>query len=709
MPGITITVSTILGLFGLGIAFFFMKQVMAVPLDMGLQEKDSKRLKFIHGAIADGAMAFLKQEYKFLTIFMLAFAVIIALLIDDAHTPDLREGIYTALAFLFGGAISIASGYIGMKVAVQGNARTTVSAKNDIGSAFDVAINSGAVMGFALVGLATLGLVIIYVVMSALMSDLGPDNSHILMEVIAGFGLGGSTIALFARVGGGIFTKAADVGADLVGKVEQGIPEDDPRNPAVIADNVGDNVGDVAGMGADLFGSCAESTCAAMVISAIAFAADPNALLYPILISAVGIPISLITKLMVTVKTEDDVAPALMKLLIISSALMAFVMYFFTTALIPEVFDLNGEQYSNMGVYYCFLAGLTAGLTVGLLTGYYTSEKFAPVQEVAKACETGVATNIIYGLALGYKSTVLPYLAIAVSIFVSWELAGMYGIAIASLGMLGTLVLTLTIDAYGPVADNAGGIAEMVGLEKEVRRRTDILDSAGNTTAAIGKGFAIGAAILTSLALFAAFITIAGTLRGEAITMSLLDPLVFTSLFVGAALPFLFSAMTMKSVGKAAFAMIEEVRHQFKTIPGIMEGTGEPNYARCVAISTQAALKEMIAPGILIMGSPLVVGFLFGVEAVAGLLAGSLVTGGVLAIASSNSGGAWDNAKKYIEAGNLGGKGSDVHTASVVGDTVGDPMKDTSGPSLNILIKLSAILSLVFAPFFVQYGGILVG
>ncbi|MCH8175369.1 MAG: V-type H(+)-translocating pyrophosphatase [Proteobacteria bacterium] len=709
MPGITITVSTILGLFGLVIAFFFMKQVMAVPLDMGLNAKDSKRLKFIHGAIAEGAMAFLKQEYKFLAIFMLVFAAIIALLIDDAHTPDIREGIYTAIAFLFGGVISIAAGYIGMKVAVQGNARTTVSAKNDIGSAFNVAINSGAVMGFALVGLATLGLVIIYVVMSALMSDLGPDNNHILMEVIAGFGLGGSTIALFARVGGGIFTKAADVGADLVGKIEKGIPEDDPRNPAVIADNVGDNVGDVAGMGADLFGSCAESTCAAMVISAVVFAADPNALLYPILISAVGIPISLITKLMVTVKTEDDVAPALMKLLIISSGLMAFVMYFFTTALIPEAFELNGEQYSNMGVYYCFLVGLTAGLTVGLLTGYYTSEKFAPVQELAKSCETGVATNIIYGLALGYKSTVLPYLAIAVSIFVSWELAGMYGIAIASLGMLGTLVLTLTIDAYGPVADNAGGIAQMVGLEKEVRRRTDILDSAGNTTAAIGKGFAIGAAILTSLALLAAFITIAGTLRGEAITLNLLEPLVFTSLFVGAVLPFLFSAMTMKSVGKAAFAMIEEVRHQFKTIPGIMDGTGEPDYARCVEISTQAALKEMIAPGILIMASPLVVGYLFGVEAVAGMLAGSLITGGVLAIASSNSGGAWDNAKKYIEAGNLGGKGSDVHTAAVVGDTVGDPMKDTSGPSLNILIKLSAILSLVFAPFFVQYGGILVG
>lgn len=707
MSGITITVTTVLSLMGLGIAFFYMKKVVSIPLDLGLEDEQAKKLTFIHGAIAEGAMAFLKQEYKVLTIFMVVFAAIIAILINDTHTPNIHEGIYTAIAFLFGGAISIASGYIGMKVATQGNARTTVSAKKDISAAYDVAINAGAVMGFALVGLATLGLVIIYVVMKFLLADLGEENNHILMEVIAGFGLGGSTIALFARVGGGIFTKAADVGADLVGKVEQGIPEDDPRNPAVIADNVGDNVGDVAGMGADLFGSCAESTCAAMVISAIAFAGNPDALLFPILISAVGIPIALLTKLMVSVKTEEDVAPALMKLLIISSAIMAVVMYFFTVALIPAEFVLNDANYTNVGVYFCFLAGLISGLVVGLLTGYYTSEKFSPVQEVAKSCETGVATNIIYGLALGYKSTVLPYLAIAASIFISWELAGMYGIAIASLGMLGSLVLTLTIDAYGPVADNAGGIAEMVGLESEVRRRTDILDSAGNTTAAIGKGFAIGAAILTSLALFAAFITIAETLRGEPITMSLLEPLVFTFLFIGAVLPFLFSAMTMKSVGAAAFAMIEEVRHQFKTIPGIMEGTGTPDYAKCVAISTQAALKEMIAPGVLIMGSPIVVGFLFGVEAVAAMLIGSLVSGGVLAIASSNSGGAWDNAKKYIEAGNHGGKGSDEHTAAVVGDTVGDPMKDTSGPSLNILIKLSAILSLVFAPFFVQYGGIL--
>jgi H(+)-translocating pyrophosphatase len=709
MASTTILMTVALSLLGLAIALFYMKKVNDIPVDMGLEADQSERLRFIHTAIAEGAMAFLKQEYKFMTIFMVGFGILIFLAIDDQHTPQYNEGLYTALAFLFGGLISVASGYIGMKVATAGNARTTVSAKQSISKAYDVAINSGAVMGFALVGLATLGLVIVYVVMSSLMSELGPENNHILMEVIAGFGLGGSTIALFARVGGGIFTKAADVGADLVGKVEQGIPEDDPRNPAVIADNVGDNVGDVAGMGADLFGSCAESTCAAMVISAAAFATNTDALLYPILISAVGIPISLLTKLLVSVKKEDDVAPALMKLLIISSALMAVVMYFVTLAMVPADFAIGENTYSNVGVYFCFLSGLVSGLAVGLLTGYYTSEKYAPVQEVAKSCETGVATNIIYGLALGYKSTVLPYICIAISIFVSWELAGMYGVAIASLGMLGTLVIALMIDAYGPVADNAGGIAEMVGLESEVRRRTDVLDSAGNTTAAIGKGFAIGAAILTSLALFAAFITISEKLSGEAFTMSLLNPLVFTSVFIGAVLPFLFTAMTMKSVGKAAFAMIEEVRHQFRTIPGIMEGTGKPDYAKCVAISTQAALKEMIAPGVLIMGTPLVVGYLFGVEAVAGVLAGSLVCGGVLAISASNSGGAWDNAKKYIEAGNLGGKGSEEHKAAVVGDTVGDPLKDTSGPSLNILIKLSAILSVVFAPFFVQYGGILLG
>ncbi len=719
MPGITLTLTTLLSLLGLAVAFYYMKKVNAVPLTLGLEGEKAERLTFIHGAIAKGAMAFLKAEYRVLMWFMIAFAAVIAVLISyptydgDKNVIGNVPGLWTAIAFLFGALISISAGYIGMKVATAGNARTTVSAKQDIAHAFQVAINSGAVMGFALVGLTTLGLVLIYLFMTMV---LGPDvagdshNNHVLMEVIAGFGLGGSTIALFARVGGGIFTKAADVGADLVGKVEQGIPEDDPRNPAVIADNVGDNVGDVAGMGADLFGSCAESTCAAMVISAIAFAGDPNALLYPILISAVGIPVSLLTKLLVKVEHEEDVAPALMKLLVISSGLMAVAMLFFTYYLLPESFTLNGETYSNMDVYWCFLAGLIAGLAVGLLTGYYTSEKYGPVKEVAKSCETGVATNIIYGLALGYKSTVLPYLCIAASIFISWQFAGMYGVAIASLGMLGPLVIALMSDAYGPVADNAGGIAEMVGLESEVRRRTDILDSAGNTTAAIGKGFAIGAAILTSLALFAAFITASNSMldsKGmDMVSVNLLDPVVYTRLFIGAVLPFLFTAMTMKSVGKAAFDMIEEVRRQFKTIPGIMEGTGEPDYAQCVEISTKAALREMIAPGVLIMGTPILAGFLFGVSSVAGLLAGSLVSGGVLAISASNSGGAWDNAKKYIEAGNHGGKGSEEHKAAVVGDTVGDPLKDTSGPSLNILIKLSAILSLVFAPFFVEYGGI---
>jgi H(+)-translocating pyrophosphatase len=706
----------LLSLFGIGVAFFYMKKVNDIPVDLGLGKEESDRLKSIHGAIAEGAMAFLKQEYKTLSYFMIGFAVVIALLTDNHETEVANEGMWTAISFLFGAIISVLSGYVGMKVATAGNARTTVSARNSLADAFVVAINSGAVMGFALVGLATLGLILIYLFMKMVLADV-PNN--VLMEVIAGFGLGGSTIALFARVGGGIFTKAADVGADLVGKVEKGIPEDDPRNPAVIADNVGDNVGDVAGMGADLFGSCAESTCAALVISALAFATDINAMLYPIMITAVGIPVSLVTKLVVSVKTEEQVSPALKRLLMISSVVMAVLMYFVTVAMIPESFMIDDAMYSANGVYFCFLSGLIAGLAVGLLTEYYTSGDYKPVQEIAKSCETGSATNIIFGLALGYKSAVLPYLAIAISIFVSWQLAGMYGIAIASLGMLGTLVIALMIDAYGPVADNAGGIAEMVGLDKEVRRRTDVLDAAGNTTAAIGKGFAIGAAILTSLALFSAFITHSQNLMRAlpeyganfdlVSAITLLDPMVYTSLFIGAVLPFLFSAMTMKSVGSAAFDMIEEVRRQFREIPGIMEGQGRPQYGQCVAISTQAALREMIAPGVLIIGTPLVVGFLFGVQAVAGLLAGSLVAGGVLAIASSNSGGAWDNAKKYIEKGHHGGKGSEEHKAAVVGDTVGDPLKDTSGPSLNILIKLSAILSLVFAPFFVNYGGILVG
>src|SRR5210317_1703097 len=704
----SVTIILALSLFGLAVAFYYSHTVSRVAIDMGVEDADTRsKLRKIHSAIAEGAMAFLKQEYKFMAIFMVLFGIVIALLIDDHHTKNVNEGIYTAVAFIFGAIISVASGYIGMKIATAGNARTTVSANQSLSGAFNVALHSGAVMGFALVSLASLGLLLIYLGLKYVMPD--DVSPHVLMEVIAGFGLGGSAIALFARVGGGIFTKAADVGADLVGKVEAGIPEDDPRNPAVIADNVGDNVGDVAGMGADLSGSCAESTCAALVISALAFAGDLNGMLYPIMITAVGIPISLLTKVLVNVHTEEQVAPALKRMLIISSTIMAAVMFFVTDMLVPAEFAIAGVEYTSLGVYLCFLTGLIAGLVVGLLTEYYTSDAYKPVREVAESCQTGAATNIIFGLALGYKSSVGPYLAIGLAIYIPWMLAGMYGIAIASLGMLGTLVIALTIDAYGPVADNAGGIAEMAGMPEHVRERTDILDSAGNTTAAIGKGFAIGAAILTSLALFAAFITASEKLQGSPINMSLLDPVVYTSAFVGAVLPFLFTAMTMKSVGKAAFAMIEEVRRQFRTIPGIMEGTGEPEYAQCVAISTKAALREMIAPGILIMGTPLLAGYLFGVASVAGILVGSLVAGGVLAIASSNSGGAWDNAKKYIEAGHHGGKGSDEHHAAVVGDTVGDPLKDTSGPSLNILIKLSAILSLVFAPFFVEFGGILLG
>lgn len=711
-----VTIILALSLFGLATAFYYTTSVGKVAIDMGVEDADIKtRLAKISAAISSGAMAFLKQEYKFMAIFMVVFAAIIAALIDDHHTDYVNEGIYTAVAFLFGAVISIASGFIGMRIATVGNVRTTVSANKSLSDAFNIALHSGAVMGFGLVGLASLGLLLVYLLLVNVMPEQLP--THVLMEVIAGFGLGGSSIALFARVGGGIFTKAADVGADLVGKVEAGIPEDDPRNPAVIADNVGDNVGDVAGMGADLFGSCAESTCAAMVISAIAFAGNVDALLYPIVISAVGIPISLVTILLVRVNTEQQVGPALKKMLVISSVLMAVVMYFVTMQLLPKTFDMTGIDCSALEVYYCFLAGLVAGLVVGLLTEYYTAHDYKPVREVAQACETGAATNIIFGLALGYKSAVGPYLAIGLAIYIPWILAGMYGVAIASLGMLGTLVIALTIDAYGPVADNAGGIAEMAGMDEHVRERTDVLDAAGNTTAAMGKGFAIGAAILTSLALFAAFLTRADLLLKEEHgpsydllgSINLLDPMVYTGLFIGAVLPAYFSAMTMKSVGAAAYKMIEEVRRQFREIPGIMEGKGDPDYDQCVAISTQAALKEMIPPGVLIMGAPLVTGFLFGIEATAGLLAGSLVSGGVLAISSSNAGGAWDNAKKYIEKGNLGGKGTEAHKAAVVGDTVGDPLKDTSGPSLNILIKLSAILSLVFVPFFVQYGGVLMG
>lgn len=673
-------------------AIVYAAKVRAVSIESGGNAQEVSRFKEISDAIAEGAMAFLSREYKYVAAFAVAFAAVIYLTLDLSDTPDINEGAYSAVAFLVGAVVSSLSAFLGMKIATLGNVRTTVMARKGIADAFRVAFQSGAVMGFGLVGLAVLGLITLVLIY---MSQI--DNTHLAMEMVAGFGLGGSTVALFGRVGGGIYTKAADVGADLVGKVEQGIPEDDPRNPAVIADNVGDNVGDIAGMGADLFGSCAEATCAALVIGATAAAIAENetARLYPVLLTAVGIPVCLITALFARMKPDAKSAePVLKWQLLLSTILMTVAIVVVTKFGMIDSFWLGDKEVTRNGVLTSVLAGLWAGLLIGYVTEYYTSHAYGPVRQVADASKTGPATNIIYGISLGYKSSVIPVLALAVTTYLSWHLAGMYGIALAAIGMISTIATGLTIDAYGPVSDNAGGIAEMAELGPEIRKRTDTLDAAGNTTAAIGKGFAIGSAVLTALALFAAFLT-----RSGVGSLNLLDPIVFASVLVGGVLPFLFTAQTMLAVGSAAFSMIEEVRRQFKTIPGLLEGRARPDYKSCVAISTTAALKQMVPPAILVIASPLAMGVLFGIEALAGLLAGSLITGVVMALSSSNSGGGWDNAKKYIESGVHGGKGSDAHKAAVVGDTVGDPFKDTSGPSLNILMKLMAILSLVFAPF----------
>ncbi|MES2766378.1 MAG: V-type H(+)-translocating pyrophosphatase [Bacteroidota bacterium] len=704
-----------LGLLALAVAFMYRTQVLKVSVDEGAESpKEAERLREIGTAIAEGAMAFLGREYRMMGMFLVVFAVIIMFTIDDPSTPDIQEGFYSAIAFVIGAGISTLSGYIGMRIATQGNIRTASSARKSLSSAFKTAFHSGAVMGFGLTGLAVLGLMLVYLGIDAILPNV---DKKILMEILSGFGLGGSSVALFGRVGGGIYTKAADVGADLVGKVEAGIPEDDPRNPAVIADNVGDNVGDIAGMGADLFGSVAESTCAALVIGATAFAFIPqeirmSALLFPLMVSAIGIVASLISMFFVRPQVEEKVEGALKFALIISTFLMLAFMYPVTMAMIPKTFslDVSGASYTNLGVFISLAAGLLSGLAIGLITEFYTSHRYRPVRQVADASKTGAATNIIYGLSLGYNSAVVPMLLIAFTVVIAFNFAGMYGIAMAAIGMLGTIAVGLTIDAYGPVSDNAGGIAEMAGMGKDIRKRTDALDAAGNTTAAIGKGFAIGSAALTSLALTSAFITSANHLTDGALkTINMLDPIVLAGLLVGSSLPFAFSAMTMRSVGKAAFDMIEEVRRQFREIPGLLAGVEgvRADYKKCVDISTAASLREMIAPALLVILSPLVIGFLFGVQMLAGLLIGSLLTGVMMAISMANSGGAWDNAKKYIETGELGGKGSDTHKAAVVGDTVGDPFKDTSGPALNILIKLMAIISLVFVPFFVRYGGAL--
>jgi len=712
-------VSVLFPLIGFAFSYNYFRELRRINLDPSKQstaDNTTSRLNSlnaevmgkifnIYTLIYDGAHSFLYAEYRYIGVFCVAFSVIIVVLLGAID--NWKSGGLTAVSFMIGCLTSVVAGLLGMKIGVYTNARTSVQATFGLDLAFSTAFKGAIVMGFVLCGLGVLNLWITVQIMWAAYPEAMNDQNvaKTMFEVIAGFGLGGSCIGLFGRVGGGIYTKAADVGADLVGKVEQGMDEDDPRNPACIADNVGDNVGDIAGMGADLFGSFAEASCATMVIaSQSSIYNNYPAVMLPLMISACGIIVCIITSLFAThiMPTRElrHIEPSLKRQLIISTVLMTPVIWALCDIFLPtEIEHIGGVN--NVKSWQVFIAGacgLWSGLAIGLITEYYTSYSWRPVREVAQSCETGAATNIIYGLALGYKSTIVPIVALAVSIFISHQLAGYYGVGMAALGILSTLSIGLTIDAFGPICDNAGGIAEMGGLPAEVRERTDALDAAGNTTAAIGKGFAIASAALVSLALFSGYITVIGMDK-----VDVLEPLVFSGLLIGAMLPYWFSAMTMKSVGKAAMIMVNEVRDQFKNTAGILEGTAEPDYDRCIRISTDASLKEMFAPGALVMFTPLFFGYLLGTECLAGVLMGALVSGVQMAISSSNAGGAWDNAKKYIEKGSLGegkSKGSAVHEAAVVGDTVGDPLKDTSGPALNILIKLMAIISLVFARSF---------
>ena len=652
----------VLGICALLFAFYLTKKV-------GKQDAGTDRMKEIAAFIHEGARAFLTAEYKILVVFVAVLFVLIGIGIGNW---------VTAVCFLVGALFSTAAGYIGMNVATKANVRTAAAAKDSgMNKALSIAFSGGAVMGMCVVGFGLFGAGVVY------KKKKNPD-------VLSGFSLGASSIALFARVGGGIYTKAADVGADLVGKVEAGIPEDDPRNPAVIADNVGDNVGDVAGMGADLFESYVGSLVSAITLGVV-YAKESGAI-FPLVIAALGVLASVIGCFFV--KGDENSSPhKALKYGSYSAAIVVMI-----GSLILSKMFFNGFKEAIAIIF-----GLVVGLLIGVITEIYTSGDYRFVKKIAQQSETGPATTVISGIAVGMQSTAVPIILIAIGIIGAYSFSGLYGIALAAVGMLSTTGITVAVDAYGPIADNAGGIAEMSGLPSEVRNITDKLDAVGNTTAAMGKGFAIGSAALTALALFVSYAQAVGLFEEG---INLLDYKVIVGMFVGGMLPFLFSAFTMDSVSKAAYKMIEEVRRQFKTIPGILEGKGKPDYKSCVAISTQAALKEMLLPGVMAVLAPVFIGVVLGPDALGGLLGGALVTGVMLAIFMSNSGGAWDNAKKYIEDGHHGGKGSEAHRAAVVGDTVGDPFKDTSGPSINILIKLMTIVSLVFAPLFLKIGGL---
>ena len=681
------------------------------------QDQGTEKMERIGSNIADGAMSFLKAEYRVLAVFI----VVVAALLGFANVGNPESSALIALSFITGALTSGLAGFLGMRVATKANNRTTHAARTGLAPALNVAFAGGSVMGLSVVGLGVIGLGTLFIFYQ---SFFEADYQKIV-TVVSGFSLGASSIALFARVGGGIYTKAADIGADLVGKIEAGIPEDHPLNPATIADNVGDNVGDVAGMGADLFESYVGSIIGSMVLGASILVAgifDLNFVTLPLLIAASGIVVSIIGTFMVSVKEGGNPQKALNIGEFGSSALMVVVMYYLITIMLPGSFILDGVEYSSMGVFWAATIGLGAGLGIGIITEHYTGTHGGPTTSITRQSLTGPATNIIAGLGVGMQSTAVPTIIIAAGIMGAHHFAGLYGIAMAALGMLANTGIQLAIDAYGPICDNAGGIAEMAGLPKEVRDRTDKLDAVGNTTAAIGKGFAIGSAAFTALALFAAFMVQTGIKE-----INIANPMVMAGLFVGGMLPFLFSSLAIGAVGRAAMAMIKEVRHQFKTIPELSAALvvmnkygdnddwsdedrkifeaadGKAEYGKCVEISTQSAIKEMLLPGLLAIVTPVVVGFIFGAETLGGLLAGVTVCGVLMAIFQSNSGGAWDNAKKMIEEGiNLDGqtygKGSEAHKAAIVGDTVGDPFKDTSGPSLNILIKLMSVVSLVIAP-----------